>query len=99
MTARPPRPSEQEGMFWKTKTLEEMTAPEWESLCDGCARCCLVKLEDEDTGMIYPTDVGCALLDGGSCRCRSYADRQEKVGDCVRLTPHTVPKLSWLPPT
>jgi uncharacterized cysteine cluster protein YcgN (CxxCxxCC family) len=85
--------------FWKRKSLEEMTAPEWESLCDGCARCCLVKLEDEDTGMIYPTDVGCALLDGGSCRCRSYADRQEKVGDCVRLTPQTIRELSWLPPT
>jgi uncharacterized cysteine cluster protein YcgN (CxxCxxCC family) len=85
--------------FWRTKPLEAMTAAEWESLCDGCARCCLVKLEDEDTGMIYPTDVGCTLLDGESCRCRDYAGRQGMVPDCVKLTPQTVRDLAWLPPT
>jgi uncharacterized cysteine cluster protein YcgN (CxxCxxCC family) len=58
--------------FWRTKPLEAMTSDEWESLCDGCARCCLVKLEDEDTGDIAYTDVGCTLLDGGACRCRDY---------------------------
>jgi uncharacterized cysteine cluster protein YcgN (CxxCxxCC family) len=85
--------------FWKTKPLEEMSAAEWESLCDGCARCCLVKLEDEDTGEIAYTDVGCTLLDGQSCRCRDYPNRQAGVADCVRLTPEAVRTLPWLPPT
>jgi uncharacterized cysteine cluster protein YcgN (CxxCxxCC family) len=85
--------------FWKTKTLEEMSPAEWESLCDGCARCCLVKLEDEDTAEIAYTDVGCTLLDERSCRCRDYANRQDKVSDCVRLTPQSVRSLTWLPPT
>jgi uncharacterized cysteine cluster protein YcgN (CxxCxxCC family) len=85
--------------FWRTKTLEEMTPSEWESLCDGCARCCLVKLEDEKTGDIAYTDVGCTLLDAGTCRCRDYENRQAQVADCVRLTPDTVKGLSWLPST
>jgi uncharacterized cysteine cluster protein YcgN (CxxCxxCC family) len=86
-------------MFWKTKTLEEMTDAEWESLCDGCARCCLEKLEDEDTGKIYFTHVGCTLLDATSCACRDYPNRSEKVPDCVRLTPGNVRALNWLPPS
>lgn len=85
--------------FWKTKTLEEMSVQEWESLCDGCGRCCLVKLEDEDTGQIYATDIGCRLFDAGTCRCRNYEQRQELVSDCVRLTPEEVDQLPWLPPT
>ena len=85
--------------FWRRKTLEQMTVAEWESLCDGCARCCLVKLEDEETAEIAYTDVGCTLLDGASCRCRDYDDRQAKVADCVRLTPRSVRSLGWLPPT
>jgi uncharacterized protein len=85
--------------FWRVKSLDGMTAAEWESLCDGCGRCCLVKLEDEDTGQIEYTDVACTLLDGDSCRCRDYANRQGKVADCVRLTPTAVRSLSWLPPT
>ena len=85
--------------FWRTKALEEMTSAEWESLCDGCARCCLVKLEDEDTGRVHYTDVGCALLDCAGCACSDYPNRQAKVADCVRLTPSTVRALSWLPPT
>jgi uncharacterized protein len=84
--------------FWKTKTLAQMTTREWESLCDGCGRCCLVKLE-EDTGRIYFTDVGCTLLDGEACRCRDYPNRSAKVHDCVRLSARNVPKLNWLPPT
>ena len=83
--------------FWRTKTLEEMSPSEWESLCDGCGRCCLVKLEDEDTGAIYFTDVGCRLLDAASCRCADYARRQSKVSDCVKLDPAQVRALSWLP--
>ena len=85
--------------FWRTKALEEMTDAEWESLCDGCARCCLNKLEDEDTGRVVYTDVGCSLLDGESCRCSDYAHRSDKVPECVRLTPHEVRTLTWLPTT
>ena len=85
--------------FWQKKALEDMTQAEWEALCDGCGRCCLVKFEDEDTGAIAYTDVGCTLLDGGTCRCRDYENRQSKVADCVRLTPEAVRTLRWLPPT
>lgn len=85
--------------FWREKTLDEMTPQEWESLCDGCGRCCLVKLEDEDTGKIHHTSVACTLFDAGSCACKDYPNRQKKVPDCVRLTPDTVRALTWLPPS
>jgi hypothetical protein len=85
--------------FWRTKTLDEMDRDEWESLCDGCARCCLVKLEDEDTGDIHFTDIGCRLLDAKTCRCRDYARRNRRVPDCVRLSPSVVRALTWLPVT
>jgi uncharacterized protein len=85
--------------FWRTKTLDEMSRDEWESLCDGCARCCLVKLEDEDTGEIHFTDIGCRLLDARTCRCRDYSARSSRVPDCVRLTPDVVRALTWLPVT
>lgn len=85
--------------FWRTKSLEEMDAAEWESLCDGCGRCCLVKLQDEDTEAIAYTDIGCKLLDDFGCRCRDYPNRQAQVPDCVRLTPETVRALDWLPPS
>jgi uncharacterized protein len=91
--------NQEELPFWRRKTLEAMRVDEWESLCDGCGRCCLVKLEDEDTGEIHYTDVGCTLLDDKACRCRDYANRQAKVADCVRLTPDAVRSLSWLPET
>jgi uncharacterized cysteine cluster protein YcgN (CxxCxxCC family) len=89
----------QKEMFWKTKTLEEMTDAEWESLCDGCGRCCLEKLEDEDTGRIYYTHVACRLFDAERCACSDYANRSQKVADCVRLTPDNVRTLNWLPPS
>jgi len=85
--------------FWRSKALEEMTSGEWESLCDGCARCCLVKLEDEDSGEIHFTDIGCALLDAKTCSCRDYRRRARLVPDCVKLTPAAVRTLSWLPVT
>lgn len=85
--------------FWRRKTLAEMTPDEWESLCDGCGRCCLNKLEDVDTGRVYYTDVGCRLLDGATCRCKDYPRRSELVTDCVRLSPDNVADLKWLPPT
>lgn len=85
--------------FWRRKTLEEMSQSEWESLCDGCGRCCLNKLEDWDTGEILWTNIRCRLLDGESCRCTDYENRQAKVPDCIGLTPDSVRDLSWLPPT
>jgi uncharacterized cysteine cluster protein YcgN (CxxCxxCC family) len=85
--------------FWRRKAMSEMTRAEWESLCDGCGRCCLNKLIDEDTNATVYTDVSCKLLDCTSCRCSDYAHRQAKVKDCVRLTPRNVRRLKWLPPT
>lgn len=85
--------------FWETKTLEEMTHAEWESLCDGCGRCCLLKLEDEDTGRIHYTSIACRLFDEASCRCSDYARRTQEVGDCLALTPQSVRTLTWLPKT
>ncbi len=76
-----------------------MSGAEWESLCDGCGRCCLNKLEDEETGQIHYTDVACRLLDLESCRCTSYEDRQRFVPDCRRLTPQNVGAIPWLPQT
>jgi uncharacterized protein len=85
--------------FWKTKALSEMTRQEWESLCDGCGRCCLNKLEDEDTGRFHYTRAACKLLDLETCRCTDYANRQARVPDCVALTPENVGSLGWLPAT
>ena len=85
--------------FWLKTPMENMTDRQWESLCDGCARCCLNKLEDWDTGDIAWTDVACALLDHGTCRCNDYDRRAELVPDCIQLTPDEVRSLTWLPPT
>lgn len=92
-------PTERGEPFWRRLTLDEMTAGQWESLCDGCGRCCLNKLEDEDTGEIAWTSIACRLLDEDSCRCSDYANRSTQVPDCVRLTPVEVRSLRWLPPT
>jgi uncharacterized cysteine cluster protein YcgN (CxxCxxCC family) len=85
--------------FWKAKPLEALNPAEWESLCDGCGRCCLVKLEDEDSGEIHFTDIACKLFNMGTCRCSDYAHRRRKVHDCIKLTPATVRSLGWLPLT
>jgi uncharacterized protein len=85
--------------FWQTKSLEELDAGEWESLCDGCGRCCLLKLEDDETGQLHHTRLACRLLDIGSCRCLDYDNRNIKVSDCIRIDPETVRSLRWLPPT
>lgn len=84
--------------FWR-KPLADLTKTEWEALCDGCGRCCLAKLEDEDTGRIYHTDIACDLFDAASCRCSNYKNRHDHVPDCVTLTKRNVPKIAWLPPT
>jgi uncharacterized cysteine cluster protein YcgN (CxxCxxCC family) len=85
--------------FWETKRLEEMTRGEWESLCDGCGQCCLVKVEEEVTADVYLTQLSCRLLDVGSCRCRDYANRHAQVPDCIVFEPGNVRELSWLPQT
>lgn len=85
--------------FWQHKTLAELTPGEWESLCDGCGRCCLKKLEDETTGRIAYTDVACRLLDRKRCRCRHYDQRLALVPDCVRLDAANTANFGWLPLT
>lgn len=85
--------------FWQTKRLDQMTVAEWESLCDGCGKCCLEKLQDTDTGEICYTNVACKLLDTQSCRCRDYRNRQRIVATCRKLTPQNVRQLTWLPST
>ena len=85
--------------FWQTKSLAEMDDAEWESLCDGCGQCCLHKLEDSDTGAIAVTNVACAFLDIGSCRCSDYPNRSVNVPDCVTLSVANVTSLHWMPQT
>ena len=85
--------------FWKTKNMAEMSPTEWESLCDGCGKCCCIRLEDEETAAIYITDVACKLFDPQTCQCTDYANRSQKVPDCVTLTPNNVAALKWMPRT
>jgi uncharacterized cysteine cluster protein YcgN (CxxCxxCC family) len=85
--------------FWRRKRLQEMTQAEWESLCDGCGRCCLNKLQEEGTDRTFYTSVACRLLDAHSCRCKDYANRAALVDDCVQLSPRNIRRISWLPPT
>ncbi|MFH1805880.1 MAG: YcgN family cysteine cluster protein [Pseudomonadota bacterium] len=85
--------------FWKTKSLREMSSAEWESLCDGCGKCCLHKLQDEDTDEVFYTTVGCLLFDCTSCRCKDYPNRSLLVPDCVILSPDNLDELSWMPST
>ncbi|MEE4348951.1 MAG: YcgN family cysteine cluster protein [Pacificimonas sp.] len=85
--------------FWRTKSLKEMSRAEWESLCDGCGKCCLLKVEDEGTGEVTPTNIACRLLDTQSCQCSNYRARHAHVPDCIRLTPAKIPEFHWLPTT
>lgn len=85
--------------WWKTKTLEQLSISEWESLCDHCAKCCLLKLEDEDDGVVYYTDVACDLLEAGTCRCSDYTQREVLMPDCVKLRPDNLQALYWMPPS
>jgi len=88
-----------EAPFWETIALDDMTPQQWESLCDGCGRCCLNKLENEETGEIFHTDVACRLLDPDTCRCASYEDRKRYVPDCQILTHQNLRRYPWLPST
>ena len=85
--------------FWKTKQLGEMTTEEWESLCDGCALCCMIKIEDEDSGDTYYSDLTCRLLNIGTGRCSDYPNRKKKVPECLQLTADNVDEFKWLPPS
>lgn len=85
--------------FWQTKSLDEMSPAEWESVCDGCGRCCLHKLRDDDTEELSFTNVACRLLDLGTCQCSNYPTRRTYVPDCVSLTPAMVREIDWLPPS
>ncbi len=88
-----------EARFWQTKKLAEMNEAEWEALCDGCGKCCLVKLQDEDSGEIAYTDLACQLLDMESCRCMHYQRRLELVPDCVKLTKENLSQIDFMPPS
>jgi uncharacterized cysteine cluster protein YcgN (CxxCxxCC family) len=85
--------------FWETKSLEQMTPDEWESLCDGCGLCCLVKIEDEDSGEVFNTSVSCRLLDVATCRCSDYKNRLTNAPMCTQLTLDNLQEMSWLPGT
>jgi uncharacterized cysteine cluster protein YcgN (CxxCxxCC family) len=85
--------------FWEEKRLDQMSRAEWESLCDGCGKCCIHKLEDEETGEIHPTNVACRLLDRRTGLCKDYRHRQAYVPECVRLTPAKLRDMDWLPGT
>lgn len=85
--------------FWREKSLSEMSRAEWESLCDGCAQCCTIKLEDEDTGEVHHTAMVCDYLELETCRCTDYANRHRNVPDCVVLNVERAASFSWLPDT
>ncbi|GAB5414144.1 MAG: YcgN family cysteine cluster protein [Congregibacter sp.] len=85
--------------FWERLSLDEMSTEQWEALCDGCARCCLHKLQDADTGEIHYTSISCQLLDARRCACSDYANRQRRIPDCVVLRPEQRGDFNWLPDT
>jgi hypothetical protein len=93
MSADPPsdRP------FWETVPLDRMSRTQWESLCDGCGKCCVHKLEDDETGEVFPTNVACRLLDPRTALCKDYPNRKAHVPECVRLTPKVLETIEWLP--
>ena len=89
--------SKTEDRFWEYKSLAELSADEWESICDGCGLCCLIKLEDEETDEVFQTSVSCQLLNTESCQCRDYAHRFEKVSECVQVSLEKTEQFEWMP--
>jgi len=85
--------------FWKRKSLSEMSDAQWESLCDGCALCCMHKVEDDDSGEVFYTDRACRLLDLDTCRCTNYANRVREVAECLTLSIAAKDAFKWLPAT
>ena len=85
--------------FWEDRPLEALDRAQWEALCDGCGKCCIHKLEDEETGELLPTNVACRLLDRRTGRCTDYRHRRALVPECVRLTPARLATIDWLPGT
>ena len=83
--------------FWKNRPLDDLNPQEWEALCDGCGRCCLVKLEDFDSDEVYFTNLACELLDTESCRCQNYSQRFKAVSDCIQLSADNIESINWLP--
>jgi len=86
-------------LFWQTKSLDEMNNDEWESLCDGCARCCLIKLEDDETDELFFTNVSCHLLNINACRCGDYGNRKFLVPECLQVKKMSREEFQWLPTT
>ncbi|MFT4629804.1 MAG: putative cysteine cluster protein YcgN (CxxCxxCC family) [Arenicella sp.] len=84
--------------FWETKQLDEMTHSQWESVCDGCAKCCLVQLQDEATEQLVFTNIACDLLKAGNCQCSDYANRSVKVPTCMTMTPENVEECAEFAP-
>ena len=85
--------------WWEEKSLNEMTRDEWEQICDHCGKCCLHKLEDEDDGTVYYTDVACSLVDSENCCCTDYQNRRVRVPDCLQLTVGNLDQIQWMPPS
>lgn len=94
--AEPPR---LEPGFWRDRALEDLSPAEWEALCDGCGKCCLLKLEYASPRVVHYTNVRCRLLNDATCRCVDYPNRSRRVPDCVTLDPASVREAHWLPTT
>tara|TARA_B100000965_G_scaffold67851_1_gene53288 strand:- start:481 stop:939 length:459 start_codon:yes stop_codon:yes gene_type:complete len=85
--------------FWLEKKLHDLNHDEWESLCDNCGKCCVIKLQNEENNELFYTNVSCKLLNTENCKCTNYENRKKFVPDCVKLTPNNLTQLNWMPAT